>query len=50
MGKGIVNQAQEAQKVPSRIKPRKNRPRDMVIQPTEINDEDKIWKSDKNNK
>ena len=42
MGKGIVNQVQKAQKVLSRIKPRKNRPRDMEIQLTEIKDEDKI--------
>ena len=31
MGKKIVNQVQEAQRVPSRINPRRNTPRDIVI-------------------
>ena len=45
MGKEIVNQAQEAQRVPSRINPRRNTPRHIIIQLTKINDRDKILKA-----
>ena len=42
MGKEIVNQVQEAQRVPGRINPRRNTPRHIVIKPTKIKDKDKI--------
>ena len=38
MGKEIVNQVQEAQRVPGRINPRKNTPRYTVIKMTKIKD------------
>ena len=37
MGKEIVNQVQEAQKVPGKISPRRNTPRHTVIKLTKIN-------------
>ena len=42
IGKEIVNQVQEAQRIPGRINPRKNIPRHIVIKPTKIQDKDKI--------
>ena len=45
MGKEIVNQLQEAQKVPNRINPRRNTPRHILIKMTNIKDKDKILKS-----
>ena len=42
MGKEIVNQAQEAQRVPSRINPRRKH---IVIKLTKIKDRDKILKA-----
>ena len=42
MGKEIVNQVQEAQRVPGRINPRRNTPRYIVIKLTKIKDKDKI--------
>ena len=45
MGKEIVNQVQEAQRVPGRINPRRNTPRHIVIKPTKIKDRDKILKA-----
>jgi len=45
MGKEIVNQLQEAQKVPDRINPRRNTPRHILIKMMKIKDEDKILKS-----
>ena len=36
MGKEIVNQVQEAQRVPGRINPRRNTPRDTIIKMTKI--------------
>ena len=36
MGKEIVNQVQEAQRVPGRINPRRNIPRQIVIKLTEV--------------
>ena len=51
MGKEIVNQVQEAQRVSSRINPRRNTPRHIVIKLTKIKDRDKILKQQgKNNK
>ena len=45
MGKKIVNQVQEAQRVPGRINPRRNIPRHIVIKLTYIKDRDKILKA-----
>ena len=42
MGNEIVNQVQEAQRVPGRINPRRNTPRHSVIKLTKIKDRDKI--------
>ena len=45
MGKEIVNQVQEAQRVPGRINSRRNTPRYIVIKLTKIKDRDKILKA-----
>ena len=45
MGKEIVNQVQEAQRVPGRINPRRNTLRHIVIKLTKIKDRDKILKA-----
>ena len=45
MGKQIVNQVQEAQKVPGKINPRRNTPRHTVIRQTKIKDRDKVLKA-----
>ena len=45
MGKEIVNQVQEAQRIPSSINPRRNTPRLIVIKLTKIKDKDKILKA-----
>jgi len=45
MGKEIVNQAQEVQRVQGGINPRRNIPRHIVIKQTKTEDEDKILKS-----
>ena len=45
MGKGIVSQVQQAQKVPGRINPRRNTPRHIVTKLTKIKDRDKILKA-----
>ena len=45
MGKEIVNQLQEAQRVPGRINSRRNTPRYIVIKLTKIKDRDKILKA-----
>ena len=42
MGKEIIDQVQEAQRIPGRINPRKNIPRQIVIKLTKIQDKDKI--------
>ena len=47
MGKEIVNQVQEAQRVPGRINPRRNILRHTVIKLTKIKDRDKILKATK---
>ena len=44
MGKEIVNQVQEAQRVPGRINPRRSTTRHTEIKPTKIKDRDKILK------
>ena len=45
MGKDIVNQVQEAQRVPGKINPRKNTLRHIVIKMTKIKDRDKILRA-----
>ena len=45
MGKEIVSQVQEAQRVPGRINPRRNTLRHIVIKLTKIKDRDKILKA-----
>ena len=49
MGKEIVNQVQESQKFPSRINPRRNTPKHIVIKLTKIKDRDKILKATEKN-
>ena len=45
MGKEIVSQVQEVQRVPGRINPRKNTPRHIVIKLTKIKDKEKLLKA-----
>ena len=45
MGKEIVNQVQEAQRVPYRINPRRNTPRDILIKLSKIKYQEKILKA-----
>ena len=45
MGKGIVNQVQEARRVPYRINPRRNTPRHIVIKLSKIKYKEKILKA-----
>ena len=45
MGKEIVTQVQEAQRVPYRINPRKNTPRHKLIKLTKIKFKEKILKA-----
>ena len=45
MGKEIVTQIQEAQRVPYRINPRRNMPRHMLIKLTKIKYKEKILKA-----
>ena len=45
MGKEIVSQAQEAQRVPYRINPRKNTPRNILIKLSNIKYKEKILKA-----
>ena len=47
MGKGIVSQVQQAQKVPGRINPRRNTPRHIVTKLTKIKGRDKMLKATK---
>ena len=44
-GKEIVNQLQEAQRVPYRINPRRNMPRHILIKPSKIKYKEKILKA-----
>ena len=45
MGKEIVNQVQEAQRVPYWINPKRSTPRQMVIKMTKIKDKGRIVKA-----
>ena len=45
MGKKIVTQVQEGQRVPGRINPRRNTPRHIVIKLTKIKNKEKILKA-----
>ena len=45
MGKEIVNQAQEAQRVPNRINPRRNTPRHILTKLSKIKFKEKILKA-----
>ena len=45
MGKEIVNQVQEAQRVPCGINPRRNRPRHKLIKLSKIKYKEKILKA-----
>ena len=45
MGKEIVNQVQEAQRVPYRINPRRNMPRHILIKLSKIKDKEKLLKA-----
>ena len=45
MGKGIVNQVQEAQRVPYRINPRRNAPRHILIKLSKIKYKEQILKA-----
>ena len=45
MGKEIVNQVQEAQRVPYRINPRRNTPRHILIKLSKITYKEKILKA-----
>ena len=45
MGKEIVTQVQEAQRVPYKINPRKNTPRHILIKLTKIKFKEKILKA-----
>ena len=47
MGKEIVNQIQEAQRVPYRIRPRRNMPRHILIKLSKIKHKEKNIKSSK---
>ena len=50
MGKEIVNQVQEAQRVPGRINLRRNTPRHIVMKLTKIKDKNKVLKATKSNR
>ena len=45
MGKEIISQVQEAQRVPGRINPMMNIPRHIIIKLTKIKDRDKTLKA-----
>ena len=45
MGKEIITQVQETQRVPNRIKPRRNPPRHILITLTKIKHKEQIWKA-----
>ena len=45
MGKEIVHQVQEAQRIPYRINPRRNTPRHIVIKLAKIKDKEKLFKA-----
>ena len=45
MGKEILNQVQEAQRIPGRINPRRNTLKHIIIKQTKVKDKDKILKA-----
>ena len=45
VGKEIVNQVQEAQRVPGRINTRRNTPKQIVIKLTKVKDKNKTLKA-----
>ena len=45
MGKEIINQVQEAKRVPYRINPRRNTPRHILVKPSKIKYKEKILKA-----
>ena len=45
MGKGIVNQVQEAQRLPYRLNPKRNTLRHILIKPVEIKHKERILKA-----
>jgi len=49
MGKEIVNQVQEVQRIQGRINPKRNTLRNIVIKLTKIKDKDKILKATREN-
>ena len=49
MGKEIINQVQEAQRVSGRVNPRRNTLKHIVIELTTIKDRDKILKASRKN-
>ena len=50
MGKEIITQVQETQRVPNRINPRRNTPRHISIKLTKIKHKEQIKQQGKNNK
>ena len=48
MGKEIVNQVQQAQRVPYRINPKRNTPRHILLKLSKINYKEKILKATSN--
>ena len=49
MGKEIVNQVHEAQRVPGRRNPRRNTLRHIIMKVTKIKDRDKVLKATREN-
>ena len=49
MGKEIITQVQEIQRVPNRINPRRNTPRHILIKLTKIKQKEQIFKSAREN-
>ena len=49
MEKEIVNQVQEAQRIPYRINPRRNMPRNILIKLTKTKHKERIWKARREN-
>ena len=45
MGKEIVNQVQEVQRVPYRINPRRNMPRNILIKLSKIKYKERVFKT-----
>ena len=49
MGKGIITRVQETQRVPNRIKPRRNTPRHILIKLTKVKHKEQILKAAREN-